>query len=90
LIRYSDMSMHGRNLGDREGMPTTVSDISFRFVLWEAVSQAKYCCPLRVKYLAPPGFWVSYATVSMPLVCYQWSICLSARFAQKQDQYCRI
>ena len=49
--------------GGKGPCPPKISSISCYFVLWEAVSQTKYCCLLKVKRFGPPKFWAVYVTV---------------------------
>ena len=44
--------------------PFQISSISYHFVLWEAVSQTKYCCSHKVKRFASQKFWAGFATAS--------------------------
>jgi len=46
----------------KRAISAQISSIPCQFVLWEAVSQTKYCCSLKVKRFPPPTFWTSYAT----------------------------
>ena len=47
--------------GTRKPCPQ-VSGIPCRSVLWEAVSQTKYCCSLKVKIFVPKKIWAGNAT----------------------------
>ena len=56
---------HKRSQGSQRGHALQISSVSCRFVLWEAVSQTKYCCSLEVRNIWPlPIIWAGYATVS--------------------------
>jgi len=41
----------------RGGPSPQIASISGHYVLWEAVSQTKYCCSLKVKRFGPPKHW---------------------------------
>jgi len=55
--------------GPRGRWPPRIFRIHSDFVLWEAVSQTKYCYSPKIKYFDPPqiflsstNFWAGYAT----------------------------
>jgi len=39
--------------GAKRAMPPQISSSSCCFVLWEVVSQTRYCCSLKVKIFGP-------------------------------------
>jgi len=45
---------HRRSQEGQRSHGPKIASLSCRFVLREAVSQTKYCCSLKVTYLAPP------------------------------------
>jgi len=53
--------------GTQGAMPPQIFNIFNHFVIWEAVSQTKYCCSPTIKIFAPlpnltpPVFWAGYA-----------------------------
>jgi len=48
-------------------MAHQISRISYRFVLWEAVSKRYIVAPLNSKYFPPNKFWARYATDEIPI-----------------------
>ena len=58
-----DISLHNHRRKQRGHAPLQIFIISSQFVLWEAMSQTKYCCLPKVKICAPQTFWACYAIV---------------------------
>jgi len=46
----------GVSRGAKEPRSHKISGISCHFVLWETMSQTKYCCSLEVKRFSPKNF----------------------------------
>jgi len=46
----------------RRPCPPLIFSTSSHFMLWEAVSQTKYCCSPKIKTFPPPKFWAGYTT----------------------------
>jgi len=56
---WSHMSNIGVTRGGKGAILSQISSIPRRFVLWEALSQTKCCCSLKVKVTGPKKNWCS-------------------------------
>jgi len=60
--RHNHATIIGVVRGRQGAIPTRIASSFCYFVLWEAMSQTKYCCSLRVKVFATQKkFWAGYA-----------------------------
>jgi len=63
VCQASSFQLYSFTAGNRHSQwaMASISSVSYRFVLWEAVSRTKYCCSLKIQTFTPPNFWVGYA-----------------------------
>ena len=81
IAPFRKSTQHGRSQGRNQGgmHPIFSIFVSSYFVLWEAVSQTKYCCSPKIKrfvsphnFFNPQKFWADYtcsATLCYGIAC---------------------